>query len=501
VVFSSHLFLFGFLPLALLAYFAAPLRARNLVLTVASYAFYGWTNPAFVPLLLVSTAIDWYAGLVQATERWRVFPTGRGPSGPPVGSAPAGALRPLPAGGARSRTQRAALVLSVVSNLSLLGFFKYFHFALDSWNLAVASVGLPGAAIETALRVTLPLGISFYTFQSMSYAIDVYRGRAAPMRSFVDFACFVSMFPQLVAGPIIRFSEVADQLRGREPSLAKAARGAAFFAVGLAKKVLLANPCGKLADTVFDAASSTALDAWLGLLAYSFQIYFDFSGYSDMAIGLGLALGFVFPKNFDSPYRARSITEFWRRWHLSLSTWLRDYLYVPLGGNRKGARRTYVNLAAVMLLGGLWHGAAWTFVSWGALHGALLAAERAAGGGDRLWRFVPERLRVAWTFLLVTLAWVPFRAPDFAAALDFYARLLALAPAEASAALVSALVATPFLAGTLVVAAGVVWLAPQSWTWTRTLGPGQAIVALALFTLALAALATQRFNPFIYFIF
>jgi len=485
MVFSSHLFLFGFLPLALAAYYLAPSRGRHLVLTVASYLFYGWTNPAFAPLLLASTAVDYWAGLVQATGSW--WPFGR----------PAAELAP---GGPRTRRQRAALTLSIVSNLSLLGFFKYFHFGLDSWNELVRALGADAATLETALRVTLPLGISFYTFQSMSYSIDVHRGRAAAMTSFVDFACFVAMFPQLVAGPIVRFSEVADQLRVRTHTIAKFARGVALLSVGLAKKVLLANPCGKIADTVFDAASSTALDAWLGLAAYAFQIYFDFSGYSDMAIGLGLMLGFVFPKNFDSPYRAGSITEFWRRWHLSLSTWLRDYLYVPLGGNRKGPRRTYVNLAAVMLLGGLWHGASWNFVAWGAAHGALLAAERAAGP-DRLWRFVPRPLRTAWTFLLVLLTWVPFRAADFAATGDYFRRLFGLGAPAPAASLLPGIAHEPYLVGTFALAAAVVWLAPPSWTWTREIGAGKAAIALGLLALAVVALATQKFNPFIYFLF
>ena len=227
--------------------------------------------------------------------------------------------------------------------------------------------------------MTLPLGISFYTFESMSYVIDVYRGQARAIRNIVDFAAFVSMFPQLVAGPIIRFSEIADQIRSRTHTITKFSRGVAFLSLGMAKKVLLANPCGKVADLAFESGSLTLLDAWYGVLAYAFQIYFDFSGYSDMAIGLGLMMGFVFAKNFDAPYTSQSITEFWRRWHISLSTCLRDYLYVPLGGNRKGRLRTYVNLMAVMLIGGLWHGTSWTFLVWGGIHGALLAFERMLG--------------------------------------------------------------------------------------------------------------------------
>ena len=299
MVFSSYLFLFYFLPLVLVAYYASPVRLRHLLLTIASYVFYGWANPLFVILLLFSTAVDYFAGLVIERERETAasWPTPRA---------------------------RIALIASVTSNLTLLGFFKYFNFGVDSFDALVAWIGMPELRIDAALRITLPLGISFYTFQSMSYAIDLYRGDARAVRSFVDFACFVSMFPQLVAGPIIRFSEIADQLRSRSHTLAKFARGVSFFSLGLAKKVLLANPCGKVADLAFDAGSRGPLDAWYGAVAYAFQIYFDFSGYSDMAIGLGLMLGFVFPKNFDSPYRADSITDFWRRWHISLSTWLRD---------------------------------------------------------------------------------------------------------------------------------------------------------------------------------
>ena len=483
MVFSSYLFLFGFLPAALALYFGAPRRARNLVLTLVSYVFYGWTSPAFCLLLLVSTAIDWACGLVQAGSwPWDPDP------------------EPLPPGGPRSRRQRLALITSIVSNLSLLGFFKYFDFAVGSWNGLAGALGIPEATIALALEVTLPLGISFYTFQSMSYSIDVWRGRAAPLRNFVDFACFVSMFPQLVAGPIVRFSELADQIKSREVTLARVARGVAFLSVGLAKKVLLANPCGKIADTVFDAASSSPLESWYGLAAYSFQIYFDFSGYSDMAIGLGLMLGFVFPKNFDSPYVSRSVTEFWRRWHISLSTWLRDYLYIPLGGNRKGPRRTYVHLAATMLLGGLWHGASWNFVLWGGLHGGALALERAVTP-ERLYGRLPGPLRTAIVFGFVTLAWIPFRAKDFPATLDFLARLFGLREATPSASLLPGLLHSPYLVLSFLAAAAVVWGAQQSWTWTRELTPVRASASLALLTLALAALATQRFNPFIYFIF
>jgi alginate O-acetyltransferase complex protein AlgI len=334
----------------------------------------------------------------------------------------------------------------------------------------------------------------------MSYTIDVYRGRAAAIRSFVDFACYVSMFPQLVAGPIIRFTDVADQLRSRTHSWTKFARGVAFFSVGLAKKVLLANPCGKIADIVFDAADRNMLEAWYGVTAYAFQIYFDFSGYSDMAIGLGLMLGFVFPKNFDSPYRAQSITDFWHRWHISLSTWLRDYLYVPLGGSRKGRARTYVNLFVVMLLGGLWHGAAWNFVVWGAIHGVLLAAERRRGKSP-LYSSVPAPLRVAVTFTIILLTWVFFRAPDMRQAITYVGDMIAIGDTYAAAGLLPGLVYQPYHVGTFLLAAVIVWSAPQTWDWTRTLTVRKAAVVLGLFLVSIVVLATQAYNPFIYFIF
>ncbi|MBA2304839.1 MAG: MBOAT family protein, partial [Acidobacteria bacterium] len=407
MVFSSYLFLFYFLPLALLFYYAAPMRLRHLVLTVFSYVFYGWANPLFLVLLFTSTAIDYVAGLVIEEE------------------------------GGKTRRARAALVISLSGNLALLGFFKYFNFGTDSFDAFVSWLGLPALRLDAALRITLPLGISFYTFQSMSYTIGVYRRDARALRSFVDFACFVSMFPQLVAGPIIRFSEVADQMRSRTHTVTKFARGVAFVSLGLAKKVLLANPCGKVADLAFDAGSLNALDAWYGVIAYAFQIYFDFSGYSDMAIGLGLMIGFVFAKNFDDPYLAHSMTDFWRRWHISLSTWLRDYLYVPLGGNRKGRARTYINLFVVMLLGGLWHGAAWTFVIWGGIHGALLAFERATGGWGTRW---PAPLRISVTFVIVLITWVFFRAADVPTAIRYLGDMAGLGTPHGGASLLAGII-------------------------------------------------------------
>ena len=257
------------------------------------------------------------------------------------------------------------------------------------------------------LQVVLPIGLSFYTFHSRTYIIDLYRGHATPARSFTDFSAFVALFPDLVAGPIIRYKTLAAQLAFREHTVPRFAAGISIFVLGFAKKILLANPAGNVADAVFNAAQPGVLDAWFGVLAYAFQVYFDFCGYSDMAVGLGRMLGFEYLKNFDAPYLAESITELWRRWHISLSSVLRDYLYFPLGGNRRGETRTYVNLAVVMLLGGLWHGANWTFVAWGAYHGLFLSLDKLFAGWTA-WR-LPRVLAVPLTFLLVTAGWVFFR--------------------------------------------------------------------------------------------
>jgi alginate O-acetyltransferase complex protein AlgI len=469
MVFSSYLFLFYFLPAALVLYYASPPRGRHLILTIVSYVFYGWTNPLFTPLLFLSTTIDYLAGGVIA----------RAP---------------------RTRRARIALAVSLASNLALLGFFKYFNFGVDNLTALAEGLNLPALGFDAVLRVTLPLGISFYTFQSMSYTIDVYRGQVEPARSFIDFACFVSMFPQLVAGPIIRYRDIAAQLRVRSHTPAKFVHGLTFLAIGLSKKVLIANPCGKVADLAFEAGSREPLEAWYGAAAYAFQIYFDFSGYSDMAIGLGLMLGFVFIKNFDGPYQSRSITEFWRRWHISLSTWLRDYLYVPLGGSRKGARRTYVNLFIVMLLGGLWHGAAWNFVIWGALHGGLLAFERMNGKAPFYHR-LPAPARVAATFAIVLVTWVFFRAADLGSAWRYLGDMAGLGVPDSGAALLAGIIYQPYYLLTFLTAAAIVWTAPQTWEWTQSLNARKALAATALMLLSIAALTTQAYNPFIYFIF
>jgi len=387
MLFNSGIFLFWFLPITLALYYAVQPRWRLLLLLGASYTFYGWWNPFFCGLMFVSTCVDYIAG----REIYKADQEGR---------------------------KRFFLTLSILANLSLLGFFKYYGMLSSTLD------ALAGSELLPLWQIVLPIGISFYTFQSMSYSIDIYRGAARPTRGFIDFASYVALFPQLIAGPIVRYSELDEQLRQRDHTFGKAAEGASRFIIGLAKKVLIADALATVAGPAF--ASATTLDgsqAWLGILAYSFQIYFDFSGYSDMAIGLGLFFGFRFPENFKMPYHARSISEFWRRWHMTLSSWLRDYLYIPLGGNKKGNRRTLANLTIVMLLGGLWHGAAWTFVAWGLLHGILLVIERLTA----TWRAIlPLFFQRALTFLLVTFGWVFFRAESFSDAFHYFDALFSI---------------------------------------------------------------------------
>ncbi|SDP47214.1 MBOAT family O-acyltransferase [Desulforhopalus singaporensis] len=471
MVFSSHIFLYYFLPLSLLFYYGMPRRWKNIVLTFLSYIFYGWSNPLFILLMLFSTLVDYCCGLVIGESRSE-----------------------------HRRLRKGALVLSIVTNLGLLGFFKYTGFALESYNQLFGIIGGENFNAVPVLTFLLPLGISFYTFQSMSYTIDVYRNDARHITNFLDFACFVSMFPQLVAGPIIRFQEVAQQLATRVHSVEKFSRGVAFFSLGMAKKVLLANSCGRIADITFGAGSLNWLDAWFGICAYAFQIYFDFSGYSDMAIGLGLMFGFVFAKNFDSPYISESITDFWRRWHISLSTWLREYLYIPLGGNRHGSVRTAVNLAIVMLLGGLWHGASWNFVIWGAIHGTLLGGERLFGRKP-VYHALPRALRIGLTFVLVLVAWVFFRAETLGDALGYLASMFGVASVPASSLLLDGMLYTPYHLMAMSLGALVVWGCPQTWDWTRELSYRKIPLIVIVFVVSAAVLSMQSYNPFIYFNF
>lgn len=374
MVFSSFSFLFAFLPLLIAVYYIMPVRfrsGRNVILLGFSLFFYAYGEPAFLKLMLLSITINYIFGIL-VDKRFS------------------------------ARVRKWLAAASAAANLALLVYFKYAMFGVE--NLNRLGLGLP------VLQITLPIGISFFTFQGMSYVLDVYRGDAATQRNPLRVALYIALFPQLVAGPIVRYRTVAEEIRDRKESMEDFARGGARFAFGLAKKMLLANYLGAMADEIFATAAGdlTVTLAWLGALAYTGQIYFDFSGYSDMAIGLGRMFGFHFLENFNYPYRSKSVSEFWRRWHISLSTWFRDYVYIPLGGSRCAKGRQARNLVAVFLLTGLWHGAAWNFVIWGLYYAALLLCERFAWG--RKLDQAPGPLRHGYTMLLVIIGWVLFRA-------------------------------------------------------------------------------------------
>ena len=371
--FSSLPFLFGFLPITLAIYFDVPLRWRNLALLLTSLVFYGWGEPVYISIMVLSILIDYTHGLL--VEKYR----------------------------SRDKLARWFVAESVLLNLGLLGFFKYWDFFAANLSL------IPGVSIPT-LGLPLPIGISFFTFQTMSYTIDVYRQDAPAQRNMVSFGAYVTIFPQLVAGPIVRYKDVAAELIHRTNTASAFAAGARRFTVGLAKKVLLANSIGALWDAELAAQSAgtlTAFGGWLGIAAFGFQIYFDFSGYSDMAIGMGQMLGFYFPENFNYPYTAASVTEFWRRWHISLSGWFRDYIYIPLGGNRKGAARQMLNMFLVWAATGIWHGANWNFIVWGLYYFVLLVIEK-----NFLLKFLKKCPLAAhiYTLFFVVLGWGIFTA-------------------------------------------------------------------------------------------
>jgi alginate O-acetyltransferase complex protein AlgI len=395
------------------------------------------------------------------------------------------------------------VVLSVVSNLGVLAFFKYTAFAVGSVQGISESMGWGTVSVPSFFQnIVLPAGISFYVFQSLSYCVDIYRGHAKPAKSLLDFTCFVSLFPHLVAGPIVRYGIIDHQMRHRVHTVEGFALGLTRFSFGLAKKIMLADPMGLIADSAFGAGtgSLTTTAAWIGILAYAFQIYFDFSAYSDMAVGLARMLGFYFIENFNSPYKSVSITDFWRRWHISLSTFLRDYLYIPLGGNRKGPGRTYVNLMLTMVIGGLWHGASWNFVIWGAIHGGMLALERLMGKNSFYGR-APVPVKMVLTFFILLITWVFFRAENFEVA----ARYLGVMFGQAQELAPAQLLETEMLRGYhllhLVLCAFSVWFMPNTQTMLQRFTLWKALLAIPLFLLAVTMMLTRGHSPFLYFQF
>lgn len=466
MVFSTTIFLFAFLPAFLVIYYLIPERFRYLWILAGSWVFYAWWRVDFL-LLLVATTV-WSYALGRAIAKHR-----------------------------KTKPQRAkaTLVLALVLNLGVLSYFKYANFGVDSLNVLLSALGIP---ILRVSEVILPIGISFYVFQAVSYVVDVYRGDATAGRQYAQVAAYISLFPQLIAGPILRYKNLEGQLRDREHSYAKFSHGAVRFMTGFCKKVLIADTAAVVVDQVFSLQSPGMAAAWIGALGYTVQLYYDFTGYSDMAIGLGLMMGFRFIENFNRPYLSRSITEFWRRWHISLSSWLRDYLYIPLGGNRKGRRRTYVNVMLVMLLGGLWHGAAWTFVAWGAWHGLFLMLERARRDKG------PDS--TLYTMAVVVVGWVVFRARAFSRAVEVYSGMVGLnglGLGDQLAWQISWLSVT-------VIALGIalIYVEPKISDIVRSPAersralPAAYVFGVApLFFLSIVKLSAESYSPFIYFRF
>lgn len=468
MVFSSLLFLFGFLPLVLSIYYLLPQKYRNAFLFFSSLFFYAWGEPVYIVIMLVSTVFDYFNGLMLGHFE------------------------------GQKRKQQAVVVLAVVGNLAILGFFKYADFFIANVN-AVLGLNL------NMLNIPLPIGVSFYTFQTMSYSIDVYRKEAPIQRDILSFGAYVVLFPQLIAGPIVRYKDVADALNYRIENLKLFSDGVERFCVGLVKKVLLANNIGLLWDKVkvLPAADHSVLAAWLGILAFAFQIYFDFSGYSDMAIGLGRMLGFDFPENFNFPYISKSVTEFWRRWHISLGTWFREYVYIPLGGNRASPYRHIFNIFTVWFLTGLWHGASWNYVLWGLYYFVLLIAEKYFLGS--ILKKAPAFFSVSLTFFFTLIGWVIFAIEDLSFMQQYLAMLFGFnntpfVSQEGLYLLTTYLpqIAISILASTPVFAFLHRKIKDQNPLWLP-LATG-ASLALAFF-LSTAYLVDSTYNPFLYFRF
>lgn len=478
MVFSSLIFLFCFLPIVLLSYFAIPWRLRNLYLLLASLFFYAWGEGLYVLLMLFVIVLNYLLGISFA---------GRTPG-----------------------VRRGIMAVGVAANLIPLLFYKYSAFVLSNLGELLHSGYLLSLIPKEGIH--LPLGISFFTFQAISYLIDVYRESTPCQKNPINLGLYIAVFPQLIAGPIVRYHDIAKEIDSRRVTREGFSLGVERFIAGLAKKVLLANPLGQMADAVFNLPPNELSTAavWLGAASYSLQIYYDFSGYSDMAIGLGRMFGFTFLENFNFPYISRSIQEFWRRWHISLSNWFRDYLYIPLGGNRKGAKRTILNLFLVFFLCGFWHGASWTFVFWGLFHGFFLALERGAWG--RILEKLPQLVRHAYVLLVVLVGWIFFRAETFDQGMQLVSILFG---GQQTSSLPYGIFIRQNPLFYLTLACAVVCMAP-SFTFLgerlqrlrgmhAPLSRIQPLVRLscfcAMFVLSLASLASGVYNPFIYFRF
>ncbi len=464
MVFSSLLFIFLFFAVVLTVYYCLPKKFRNGFLFVANLVFYGYGEPIFILLMLFSVTINYISGLLLGKFA------------------------------ENSKAKRIVLLVNIIANLALLGYFKYAGFA------ATMLQKIPVFAGISIPNIALPIGISFYTFQTMSYVIDVYRGDCAVQKSFIAFGTYVALFPQLIAGPIVRYKDVAEQLVSRTESLAEFEQGVKIFLVGLAKKVLIANRMGQLWDTLRADDEAGMVAAWVGILAYSLQIYFDFSGYSDMAIGLGHMFGFEFLKNFDYPYISKSITEFWRRWHISLGTWFRDYVYIPLGGNRKGKVRQIVNIFIVWALTGLWHGASWNFVFWGVYFGILLMLEKLF---LLKWlKKLPAVFTHIYTLFLVVISWIFFYFETTDGIFSFMGRLFSLSDGLLSQdAAATVLASLPLLLIAFVACTPLAKKVHDKLADKPFMPAVDALAGAASLLLSVAALVYDSYNPFLYFRF
>lgn len=469
MLFNSFLFLYLFLPITYVGFWRLRgRRERHVWLTLASYVFYGYWNYKFCAVMAFSTGVSYLAGL--GLRRWQ-----------------------------DPRHRRLCLILPISIDLMLLAGFKYTNFFLDTLQTALRHFSSP--VTMPSLDIILPIGISFYTFHTISYIIDSYRGDVEPTDDFWEFACYVSLFSQLVAGPIVRFRQVESDLRhlGDGPRAVQRDKGWSLFVLGLAKKVLIADTIATVINPAWShAAGLSTVSAWLCVLGYTYQLYFDFSGYSDMAVGLGYLFGIRLPQNFNSPYIADGIADFWRRWHISLSSCLRDYLYIPLGGSRGTAGFVARNLMITMLIGGLWHGANWTFVFWGGYHGALLIAARvwSATTGPRLARSSawPRRMRQGWTFLLVSIGWVFFRAPTLGAAVALLRKMVVPQHGDA-------IVGSGVLVVVLALAAAAAHSGPNTFEMRHDWSPRMVSVLTLLFIGCLVAMYGAHASPFLYFQF
>ena len=466
MVFSSTVFLLIFLPVVAGIYFLCPRKARNTVLLLFSLVFYGWGEPKYILIMLFSTVFDYTnARLIGHFQD-----------------------------AGKQKAAKAVLIVDVVGNLGILGFFKYTDFAIDNLN-SLLSAGIP------ALGLALPIGISFYTFQTMSYTIDVYRGIVKPQRNILNVGAYVTLFPQLIAGPIVQYKTVEHELMYRRESVFEASRGMQRFVVGLAKKVLIANQVGALWEQISAMSAPSAVTAWLGAIAFTFQIYFDFSGYSDMAIGLGHLFGFHFLENFEHPYESRTVTEFWRRWHISLSTWFREYVYIPLGGNRKGLGRQLLNIAIVWFLTGLWHGASWNFVLWGVYYAVLLLLEKTflLQWLDR----VPAVVGHIYTCLCFIMGWVLFAITDFTQLGAYLGHMFSGTLFDGTAAY---LLRSFWLVLVLAVI-GCTSLPKRLWSrWEGGMAPAasdalRTVWMVLVLLVSVAFLVGDSYNPFLYFRF